>query len=719
VPFAKFGAILSRQWWVVLTTVVVIAGGTAGIITSMPKQYTADATILIEPRRTQVSDLQAISADPGEVSSLIRTQIDILRSPALLAGVVIALHLDSDPDFVEPSDDLLSKATAQIHRILSPASKDTELNSSQKVLLAAAALGGKITFANELKSSVLRVMVTTKRAALSAAVANELAGQFLEFKRREKFQAMQRAHDWFQEQLEGLANQAREAEAALEQYRTQHGLIDLPDDGTSGAARTTTVARQQLSEVTSQLAQVSRERAQKEAKLSQAKAVTNGQVGHIGTLPDVLMSPGVLQLLNQETTVAAKEAQLAASEGSGNPELIAVRAQLNRIQARLTQEMSNIVQSLGNEVQAARGQEEILQRRVQQLREAVGSENVAEVGLQGLRAKARATRNIYDSFLTRATQLANVAGIQEPDASLVSRAEVPLNPSAPKPLRFIAVATLLSTVLGIGLACFIERLRRGFGTPEQIEGHLGIPCIAMLPSAPAKARVPGASGRRALKFAASLDKLRGHLLAQGDHRPKVVMISSALPEEGKSVLAASFAANAAAAGWRVLLIECDFRRPSTAKLFKLKAGPGLSEILVGGMLGETETALHEVSHRLHVIRAGRAKGDPQELLASARMNQLLTTARAKYDLVLLDTPPVIAVPDPLVLARYVDATILVVRWEKTQRAVVQDAVRALATNQAGSLDAVLSRADLRRAAQSSGRPATLYDYSATYRIART
>jgi len=215
----------------------------------------------------------------------------------------------------------------------------------------------------------------------------------------------------FQEQFEGLANQAREAEAALEQYRTQHGLIDLPDDGTSGAARTTTVARQQLSEVTSQLAQVSRERAQKEAELSQAKAVINGQVGHIGTLPDVLMSPYILQLLNQETTVATKEAQLAASEGSGNPELIAVRAQLSRVQARLTQEMSNIVQSLGNEVQAARRQEEILQRRVQQLREAVGSENVAEVGLQGLRAKARATRSIYYNFLTRSTQLAKVAGI--------------------------------------------------------------------------------------------------------------------------------------------------------------------------------------------------------------------------------------------------------------------------------------------------------------------
>ena len=140
-------------------------------------------------------------------------------------------------------------------------------------------------------------------------------------------QAMQRAHDWFQEQLGGLANQVREAEAALEQYRSQHGLIDLPDDGTSGASRTTSVVRQQLSEVTSQLAQVSRERAQKEAKLSQARAVVNGkQVGHIGTLPEVLMSPGVLQLLNQETTVAAKEAQLAASEGPGNPELIAVRA---------------------------------------------------------------------------------------------------------------------------------------------------------------------------------------------------------------------------------------------------------------------------------------------------------------------------------------------------------------------------------------------------------
>ncbi len=718
IPLARFGAILGRHWCLLLLTMAVGAGGTAAFVTSIPKQFTAEASILIEPRRTQVSDLQAISPDPGDVTSLIRTQIDILSSPTLMTGVVEALHLDQNPEFVQPGNGLLGQLSTVIHHVIATTEpKAATPTHRQLTALAAAVLSGKVSFANELRSSVLRVMATTQSATLSAQIANELARQFLDFKRQEKFQAMQRAHDWFQEQLAELADQVRKTEGAVEQYRAQHGLLDLPADGTSGSTRTTSVTRQQLNEVASQLTQVARDRAQKEAKLAQARTALNTQ--QPGALPDVLMSPVITQLLSQEATLAGREAQLAASEGSGNPELVAARAQLRRLQLRVSQEMLNIVQSLSTDAQSTREQEQTLRRRMDDLRESVGAENSAEVGLQGLQAKARATRGIYDSYLTRVTQLANVAGIQEPDASLVSGAEPPMSPSAPRPLRLVSVAALLSTVLGVALACFIERVRRGFGSPEQLEVCVGIPTLALLPKASAKARRVAARGRRALKFAASLDKLRGHLRALGDERPKVIMVSSALPQEGKSVLAAGLAANTAATGWRVLLIECDFRRPSVARQFQIPSSPGLSEVLIGGTLGEDTSAVHEVSPRLHVIPAGTGTGDPQELLASNRMAQLLAAVRKQYDLVILDTPPVIPVYDGLVLAQHADATLMIVQWEKTPRTVVQDAIRLLRNSQAHFLGAVLTRVDLRRAAQSGGRPAKLYDYGSSYHTVRT
>jgi polysaccharide biosynthesis transport protein len=719
VPIARFGAILRRQYLTVLLVLMVGIGCTVAVVASLPKQYTAETSILIEPRRTQVSDLQAISPDSGDVAtSLLRTQIDILRSPTLLSGVVEALRLADNPGFAGRRSPLLVALSTAIHT-LGGGSQQPEpvLSYQDRIQVAATVLGGMLTFANELRSSVLQVKVTTGNADLSARIANELSRQFLEFKRQEKFSVMQRAHDWFQDQLEGLSNDVHTTEMALEKYRTEHGLLDLPADGTSGALRTTSVARQQLSDIARQLAEASRDRAHKEAKLAQANAAAKGQ--QTSALPEVLVSPMIAQLLAQEAAVAGREAQLAASQGGNNPELAAVRAQLRRLQAKVAQEAADIVQSLSTEVKAARAQEETLRRRTDMARDAVGAENAAEVGLQGLQAKARTTRSIYESFLGRATQLANVAGIQEPDASLVSSARPPLGPSAPRPVRYVAAAGALSLALGIGLACFIERVRRGFGSADQLEGSLGLALVGLLPEVSSKACRLRSKGRGALKLTAALDKLRGHLRTLGDARPKLVMVSSSLPQEGKSVFAAGLAANAAAAGWRVLLIDCDFRRPSIASYFGQPLTPGLSEVLKGGMLGDNQTVIREARPCLHVMPAGNAGGDPQELLASNRMIQLLGAVRARYDLVVLDTPPVLPVADALVLSRHADATIMVVRWEKTPRTVVQDATRLLRHSGAHLLGAVLTRVDLRTAAQMGGRPGKAYDYYSSYNSFRS
>jgi Mrp family chromosome partitioning ATPase len=275
------------------------------------------------------------------------------------------------------------------------------------------------------------------------------------------------------------------------------------------------------------------------------------------------------QLMAQVATATGEEAQLATAQGAANPELTAVRGQLRTLQARLAQEMTNVASSLQSEVRAARGQEVLLQQQLEGLRGAVSGENAAEVDLQAIQTKARATRSIYESFLTRATQLANVAGIQEPDAALVASARPALGPSAPQPTRLLAVAGLLSLALGVALAVVIERARGGFSLPEQIEAVLGLPLLAAVPTVPRRWRgAPRARrrrpGRTQMAFTASLDTLRGQLRARGEGHPRLLLITSALPKEGKSVFAAELARNAAAAGLRVMLLECDLGCPSLA-----------------------------------------------------------------------------------------------------------------------------------------------------------
>lgn len=718
VPVGRFTSIVRRHIWVVLVTFVIGVGGTAFIVKGMSKQYTAEASLLIEPQRTQVSDLQAISPDSGDVGGLVRTQIDILRSPALVYGVVDALNLTKVPEFEPKAGGMVFKVKMLLQKygiVRNPVvAPPMQLNL---VEIAAGVLGTKIAFANEIRSSVLRVMVTTQDPKLSAKIANEFAKHFLDFKRQEKFAAMQKAHDWFQEQIGKLARQLKTENMAVEQYRLQHRLDEEPPTDDPNSLRTPTINRQQLDTISRELVDVSRERARKEAQLAQAEAAMRGETQ--ATLPEVLVSPVIGQLLGQIAVATGREAQLAATQGAGNPELLADRAQVRRLQFRLEQEMRNVAASLATEVKAARSQEQALQHQMEQLRASVSAENSATVGLQALQTQARATRSIYESFLTRATQLANVAGIQEPDASLVSAAQPPLGPSAPQATRMLGVAALLSLVVGIALACLIERLRDGFSLPEQLESTLGLPLIAMLPNVSLNTRRTARKGKAAISLNTSIDKLRGQLRVMGEGRPKVLMVTSALPKDGKSVFAASLVRNAAAAGWRVLLIDCDFGCPTVAKNFGLAPGPGLREILGGSLLAGTGAAVQEPEPRLDVITAGRSGGDSQELLASRGMGALLASVRRRYDLVVLDTPPVLPVADALILAPQVDATLMVVRWEKTPRTAARDALRLLYESRARVMGAIMTRVDRRTAVISGGRMAFAFSHYDGYHTART
>ena len=719
VPLGRITSILRRNLWVVLLTFMIGVCGSAAVVMSMDKRYTAEASIVIEPQRTQVSDLQAISPDSGDVSSMVRTQIDILGSPALAVGVVEALHLTENPEFAAhkpgPVSRLLSPAKALLGRIGLHSTKPARVATHEEAVQSAAAmLSGKISFANETRSSVLRVAVTTLDPELSARIANEVARQFLDFKRQEKFAAMQRAHDWFQEQMVTLAEQVRADDLAVSRYRQQHGLDEeLPNDG---SPRPATINRQQLEALSSELVAVSRERTLKEGDLAQAQLALHGHAS-TNALPAVIVSPVVGQLLAETAIAVGHEAELATTQGDLNPELAAIRAQIQKLQHRTEREMSNVASSIAVGAGAARAQEAALQQRMQQLRSAVSAENSAEVGLQELRTSAQATRNIYESFLTRATQLANVAGIQEPDASLVASARPPLSPSAPLSGRLLGIAALLSLVLGIAFACGVERLRTGFSLPEQIEDGLGLPLAGLLPNVPSRLRRRSRT-RAVTSFSASLDRLRGQMRVLGEDRPRLVMVTSAVPKEGKSLFAAGLARNMAAAGWQVLLLECDLCCPSIAKEFSLKPGPGLCEILSGTLLGDLRDVVGEPEPRLHVITAGIRTGDTQELLASNRMSQLLLAVRETYDLVILDTPPVLPVSDALILARHADATLMVVRWEKTPRAAVQDAVRLLHDSQAQIMGAVMTRVDMHTASLSGGRMSYAFNRYDDYRPAQ-
>ncbi|MCB8877648.1 GumC family protein [Acidisoma silvae] len=710
VPFGRLGAILRRRAWIIIVALVVCVGGAFAAVQKMPKQYTAEASLIISPQRTQVSDLQAISNDAEDTESLMRTQIDILSSPSLALGVVQALNLTQDPEFQPHVGGIGDKVQAFLakHHLVKPI-VNQPLSQTDKELIASAILSGKVSFTNQPHSRLLGIGVTTLDPVVSANIANELAKQFLAFEVNAKYAAMQRAHDWLQGQIGSLASEVQQKDNQVEAYRVAHGLAEASpslQSSTSGP-QDQTVNRQQLDATSTELVQVSRDLSEKEGALAQAQAALKGHVSP-SDLPAVLASPVIAELVQESAVASARASELGATLGAANPDLQSARARAATLDGQIRTQMAAITRSLAVQVQAARDQKASLQAQLDSLRGAVGNENAATLALNTLVSQAQATRSLYESFLTRAAQLANVAGIQEADASLVSSAEPPLGPSSPKRTRILAVAVLLAVAIGVGIAILLERLGGGFSRPEEVESVLGLPLLGMLPTVErvSSRKQPFLSrGRGAADIAmtASLNRLRGQMRVLGDARPQLLMVTSSLPKEGKTVFSAKLAQNMAAAGWRVLLLECDFCRPSLAGHLGLTEGPGLCEILSGLSLGDTQKLVRHPETNLDVILAGRADHDSQELLASARMQGLLADARSRYDVIILDTPPVLPVADALVLGQNVDQTIAVVQWEKTPRDAAKDTIRLLRDSHIPVMGVILTQVNQKKAVMAGGR----------------
>jgi capsular exopolysaccharide synthesis family protein len=254
--------------------------------------------------------------------------------------------------------------------------------------------------------------------------------------------------------------------------------------------------------------------------------------------------------------------------------------------------------------------------------------------------------------------------------------------------------------------------------PEQIESVLGLPLVGLMPRVRHTRFRRNRSGRPEIALTASLDRLRGQMRVLGDARPKLVMVTSALPKEGKSLFSVEFARNMAAAGWRVLLLECDFCCPSLAGYLGVPTGPGLCEILSGSSLGTSDSLIRQPARNLDVILAGKMRGNSQEMLASRRMSALLRDVRDRYDLVIMDTPPVLPVADALVLGRQADATLAVVQWEKTPRDAVTNTIRLLRGSGTPIMGVVMTRVDLRKASLSGGRMAYAFAKYDGYHSAR-
>ena len=687
---------------VLLTTFAVVA------VSQVTPRYRAETLVLIEQRESTVIDIESVISGLSLNSEGNNSEVEIVRSRRLAERLVDAVGLADWPEFApqraaEPSRlNPLTHLPPAVRRALGlrgQTDRDIDANLSERQLTVRdrAALVDRFLMTLDVaplgRSFVIAVRFEAQDPELAALVTNTLGDLYIIDQLEAKFEATERATAWLNDRLASLRREVENSEGAVERYRTETGLIE--------GIKATLVA-QQVSELSTQAVIVRAELAEAEARLGQILRLV--ERGGADTAAEVLNSVLIRTLKEQESQLLQREAELGTEYGPRHPTMVNIRAELDNLQGRIASEVNKIVENLKTEVNVARARVDALETDLRRLEARAGEANRAEVRLRALEREATASRLLFETFLNRFKETSDQDGLQQPDARVISYAAPPTWASYPKKKIIVALALVTSGLFGLALIFTIEHLDAGFRSSEQIEAQIGVPTLGLVPALTGLGNLGAKPEDYALQkptsaFADSLRSLRTTLmLSNVDNPPQIVLMTSAVPGEGKTAISASLARLTAAMGQRALVIDCDIRRPRMHSVFNVANEGGLVEYMAG------EATLSDIVRKddksdLHFITAGRSTPNSTELLRSEQMKSLLAMLRSQYDLIIVDSPPVLAISDACILSQICDVTVFVVRWREPRREAAIFGMRQLMRANGKLAGALLSQVNVRKHAR--------------------
>jgi succinoglycan biosynthesis transport protein ExoP len=553
---------------------------------------------------------------------------------------------------------------------------------------------------------VIRLSFDSPDREKSAVIANAIADQYIVDQLETKFDAAKRTTDWLNERLGQLAEQVRTAESAVEQYKSENDLTD-GKDGSS-------LASQQLSELNGQIVLARSNLAEQDAKYKQVASLYKSG-GGVDSIAAVINSPLISTLRGQQADLQRKEAELATKYGDRHPQMIALRDEKKNLDEKIDEEVKRIIRNLENEVSVAKARLSSLDGSLHEMQGTANVQGKASIKLRELEREAQSSRTLYDTFQSRFKQTEDKDQIQTPDARNIQKATTPNDPSFPNKPLIMGITLFGSAVMGMLIALMMERLDNGFRTSVEVERTLRLSNLAVVPMMKGVKHISDRVVQKPLSaFSESVRSLHSGLqLSNVDRPPKVIVITSSVPNEGKTSLAVSLGRLASKGGSRVILIDGDLRHPSVGAQFSpRKSEAGLVEVLAG------KRDLASVLHRdpispLEFVPVAAPPANPADLLSSLAMKNLVDVLRQHYDLIVIDAAPVLPVSDTRLLARLADKVVYVVKWDATPREAVMSGVKLLREAGADIAGTVLNQADLRRHAI-YGYGYSTYGYGSNY-----
>lgn len=676
--------------WAILGFAGVVTLLTALFVSGLPPIYQATATVLIESQEENVVSIEEVYGIPGANDQYFETQNRILQSRYLAEKVIdrlrIAAHPEYDPALREPG--LLQSLLASLPFRSPPPAEPPPANPQDLRNGLVGQFRANLAVTPIRGSQLIDIRFESTDPALTAAVSNTLAEVYIDSNLEGRLAMTDRATGSLTRQLTELKQNLEQSEQALQAFRDQEKLIDVQGVGSLTA--------QELNKLTGQLVDMRRDRTTAETAYRQIMALQGRPAAAYETIPAVLRDPGLQGVKGARSAAERKVAELKKRYGPKHPKMIAAIAELGAAEENVAKQTLNVVEALKKDYEVLLAKEAHLNRAMSQTRRDMNEINRRAGQLIALERDVEANRGIYETFLSRYKETSAVSDIQPAHARVVDPAVVPSGPAKPNKRRMIQIAFILSLLLAMLCAILIEALDNTLENARAVEDKLRLPALGILPRLKIKARDPGAlryySDHGQTPFAENIRTLRsGLLLSDIDQKQKVVLVTSAIAGEGKSMTAVSLALSLGQTGQAVLLVDCDLRRPDIGRGFGL---PGKAAGLTHFMLGTH--GLSQVIHKLpaegiSIIPAGAAPPNPLELLGSARLTKSLDALRQKFDHIVIDSAPCVQVSDAVVLSQRVNQVIYVVKADATTAELAEDGIKRLQKAGAPLLGVVLNQ----------------------------
>lgn len=683
----EYWSILRKRKWTIIAAVVIVMTLVAFVSFRATPIYEASGRIAIF-RETPVSLSKDSRADisDDDYSVDIDTQVRILQSDSLAMDVARRMNLQHNPAIV---------GAAAAHNASAFGDSDIDPRVQPALLNF---IHGNLRIVPLAKTRIVELRFTSADAKLAADVVNATATAYIEQNYKARYEATMQTSDWLSHQLADLQVRAETAQEKLVRYQKENGIVEVGDKQD--------IILTKLDDLNKELTSAQADRMQKEAAYRMAA----------GAAVDIRSDGNSLseKLRERQAELKTQYAQLNTQYGPNYPKVQEVKSQLDELDHSLSQEDKRNDTRLRNEYRSAVEREKLLRDALEQQKAEAHQLNERSVEFGLLKRDVEASRTLYENLLEKLKEAGVLASLKSSNVHIVDAARVPTAPAKPNIPQNLEFAGFFGLIGGIALAFVMEGLDTTVRNPEQMQVASGLPSLGIIPlnsaahggrkfrlrkrpaTATAQAHVALiASTRPHSEMAESYRALRTSILLSAPQQPpKVMLVTSSLPQEGKTTTSINTAIVLAQKSARVLLIDADLRRPGIHRHFDLHDQAGLSSVLAGFCKLEDAIVPVTTSPNLFVLPAGPVPPSPAELLASPAMKALIEECRGKFDHIVIDTPPVLSVTDAVLLSVEVDSCLLVIRCARTTKAALRRSRDLLQQVNARVMGVVLNAVDL-------------------------